>query len=102
MVPSDRQTRKYANLMAEPRVARFIDNRTSIPAYTREAVAVTVLGQAAEALPDDKEKFLPLFLDRHFLLKDFTTSPTCASIAVRVSTYVVVQRFGEVQELKVI
>jgi nitroimidazol reductase NimA-like FMN-containing flavoprotein (pyridoxamine 5'-phosphate oxidase superfamily) len=100
IVATDRHTRKYANLMAEPRVALLIDNRSNTPADTQEAVAVTVLGQAAEATPEERQKFLRLFLDRHPHLEDFATSATCALIAVRVSIYIVVQRFGEVQELR--
>jgi nitroimidazol reductase NimA-like FMN-containing flavoprotein (pyridoxamine 5'-phosphate oxidase superfamily) len=99
IVATDRHTRKYANLMAEPRIALLIDNRTNTPADTREAVAITVLGQAAEATPDERDEFLTLFLTKHPHLEAFATSATCALIAVRVSTYIVVQRFGEVQEL---
>jgi len=102
IVATDRGTRKYANLMAEPRVALLIDNRANTPADTREAVAVTVLGQAREALPEEREQFLRLFLNRHSHLADFAASPTSALIAVRVSTYIVVQRFSEVQELRMV
>jgi len=100
IVATDRHTRKYVNLVAEHRVALLIDNRSNTPADTREAVAVTVLGQAMEAPPEEREGFLRLFLDRHPQLEDFATSATCALIAVRVSTYIMVQRFGEVQELR--
>jgi nitroimidazol reductase NimA-like FMN-containing flavoprotein (pyridoxamine 5'-phosphate oxidase superfamily) len=99
---TDRGTRKYANLMAEPRVALLIDNRSNTPEDTREAVAVTVLGRAGEAPPNEREKFLRLFLDRHPHLDEFATSPTCALITVRVATYIVVQHFGEVQELRMV
>jgi nitroimidazol reductase NimA-like FMN-containing flavoprotein (pyridoxamine 5'-phosphate oxidase superfamily) len=102
VVATDRRTRKYANLVTEPRVALLIDNRHNIPADTEKAVAVTVLGEAREAPPAQHEKFLRLFLDRHPHLQEFATSPTCALIAVRVTSYIVVQRFGEVQELSMV
>jgi len=102
IVATVRRTRKYANLMAEPQVALLIDNRHNIPADTEETVAVTVLGEAGEAPPAEHEKFLGLFLDRHPHLQEFATSPTCALIAVRVTTYIVVQHFGEVQELSMV
>jgi nitroimidazol reductase NimA-like FMN-containing flavoprotein (pyridoxamine 5'-phosphate oxidase superfamily) len=102
ILTTDRRTRKYANLMAEPRVALLIDNRNNIPADTEEAVAVTVLGEAREAPPAEHEKFLRLFLDRHPHLMEFATLPTSALIAVQVSTYIVVQHFGEVQELRMV
>jgi len=99
IVATDRNTRKFANLMVEPRVALLIDNRNNTPADTEEAVAVTVLGEAREALPAEHEKFLRLFLDRHPHLEEFATQPASALIAVQVGTYIVVQRFGEVQKL---
>jgi hypothetical protein len=52
--------------------------------------------------PDEREKFRRLFLDKHPHLEEFATSPTSALIAVRVTTYIVVQRFGEVQELRML
>jgi nitroimidazol reductase NimA-like FMN-containing flavoprotein (pyridoxamine 5'-phosphate oxidase superfamily) len=102
VLATDRYTRKYANLMVEPRVALLVDNRSNTPADTQEAVAVTVLGEAAEAPPAEREKFLSLFLGRHPHLKTFATSSTCALITVKVSTYVVVQRFEEVREVKMV
>jgi nitroimidazol reductase NimA-like FMN-containing flavoprotein (pyridoxamine 5'-phosphate oxidase superfamily) len=102
IVATDRRTRKYANLMAEPRVALLIDNRSNTPADTQEAVAITVVGQAREAPPEERERFLRLFLSKHPHLEDFATSVTCALIAVQVSTYVVVQRFEEVQEMRMV
>jgi heme iron utilization protein len=102
VMATDRHTRKYANLVAEPRVALLIDNRSNVPADTEEAVAVTVLGRAAEATPEEREDLLPLFLAKHPHLAAFATSPTCALIVVRVSAYLVVQRFQEVREVKMV
>ena len=99
VMATDRYTRKYANLMVEPRVALLVDNRGNVPADTLEAVAVTVLGEAAEAAPAEREHLLALFLGRHPHLKDFATAATSALMAVRVVTYIVVQRFEEVREL---
>jgi nitroimidazol reductase NimA-like FMN-containing flavoprotein (pyridoxamine 5'-phosphate oxidase superfamily) len=100
IVATDRRTRKYANLMAEPRVALLIDNRSNTPADTQEAVAITVVGQAREAPPEERERLLRLFISKHPHLEDFVTSLTCALIAVQVSTYIVVQRFEEVREIR--
>jgi hypothetical protein len=100
IVATERQTRKYANLMAEPRVALLIDNRSNAPADLEEAVAVTVLGRAAEAPPGERDGLISLFLAKHPHLEAFVTSPTCALITVQVDTYVVVQQFQEVREVK--
>jgi len=100
IVATERDTKKYANLRAEPRVALLIDNRSNVPSDTKEAVAVTVLGRAADAPPGERDSLLPLFLAKHPLLEDFVTSPTCALITVQVETYLVVQRFQEVREIR--
>jgi len=100
IVATDRHTRKYANLMAEPRVALLIDNRSNVPSDTEEAVAITVLGRATEAQPGERAGLLSLFLAKHPHLETFITSPTCALITVRVETYFVVQHFQEVREVR--
>jgi len=102
IVATGRHSRKYANMMAEPRVAFLIDDRSNVPADTAEAVAVTVLGKATEAAPQEREELLPLFLAKHPHLEAFVTSPACALITVRVETYLVVQRFQEVREVRMV
>jgi len=100
ILATERGTQKYANLTAEPRVALLIDNRSNVPADTEDAVAVTVLGRAAEAPPGERDELLSLFLAKHPYLEAFATSPTCALITVQVETYIVVQQFQEVREIK--
>ena len=99
ILATERDSQKYANLMAEPRVALLIDNRSNVPADTEEAVAVTVLGRAAAVPPRERDNLLPLFLAKHPHLEAFATSPTCALISVQVDTYIVVQQFQEVREI---
>ena len=100
IVATERDTQKYANLMAEPRVALLVDNRSNVPADTEEAVAVTVLGRAAAAPPRERDNLLPLFLAKHPHLEAFATSPSCALITVQVETYLVVQQFQKVREIR--
>ena len=100
VLATDRSTRKYVNLTVEPRVALLMDNRSNTPRDTEEAVAVTALGEAAELTGEEREKYLSLFLEKHPQLTDFATSSNCALIGVRVSSYVVVQHFGEVREVR--
>lgn len=102
ILATERHTQKYANLTAEPRVALLIDNRSNVPADTEEAVAVTVLGRAAEAPPGEREDLRSRFLAKHPLLEDFVNSPTGALITVQVDTYLVVQHFQEVREVNMI
>lgn len=94
-----RATRKYENLLASPRVALLIDNRSNRESDIHEATAVTATGRAEELAGQDRESYLELYLKKHPYLKEFVTSPTCALLRVKVQTYYMVNRFQEVTEL---
>lgn len=96
----ERQTRKYANLQADPRTAVLIDNRSNQSADTYTAIAVTVLGVAEEVAGTEKDDLLRLYLARHPHLEDFTRLPSCALVCVKVDSYYVVSKFQEVKELR--
>ena len=94
-----RASRKYANLMAEPRVSLLIDNRSNQEADFCQSSAVTVLGTAEEVLELDREKYLQFYLQKHPYLEEFVTAPTCAFIRVKVEKFIMVTRFQEVREI---
>jgi len=94
-----RATRKFANLMAEPRVSLLIDNRTNQETDFGEASAVTVLGTAEEVTGPDRDGYLQLYLKKHPYLQEFVTAPTCALIRVKVEKYIMVTQFQEVREI---
>jgi nitroimidazol reductase NimA-like FMN-containing flavoprotein (pyridoxamine 5'-phosphate oxidase superfamily) len=94
-----RATRKYANLMAHPRVSLLMDNRSNQETDFGEASAVTVLGTAGEVWGAEREGCLQLFLKKHPYLTEFVSAPTCALIRVKVEKYLLVTRFQEVREI---
>lgn len=96
-----RPTRKYANLIAEPRVAFLIDNRSNDEADFHQAAAVTIRAKAEEVPPEEREKTLEIFLAKHPHLADFTASPTTALFRAKVDTCYLVTRFQEVVELRI-
>ena len=96
---TDRETRKYANLVARPRVALLIDDRSHHESDFHKATAATVLGEAHEANGSDREELLAVYLDAHPHLADFVASPTCALIVVTVESCSVVTQFQNVMEL---
>jgi len=96
-----RATRKYANLMADPRVAVLVDNRKNDLADFTEAAAFTALGKAWELQGAERQRFLAVYLEKHPNLKDFVAAPTCALLRVKVDKYIVVSRFQEVTELQI-
>ena len=95
---TERGRLKYKNLMTNPRVAIFVDNRENIGRDLDDAITISARGLAEEVLGEDGLASKAFCLTRHPDLKAFATSPTCAMIRIRVKSYVVVRRFEEVTE----
>jgi heme iron utilization protein len=93
-----RDTRKYSNLKASPRVSLLINNQTNKVSDCVEAHALTVLGVAAEVDAESLDAVLNLFLTRHPYLKDFVCAPNCAIINIHVNRYISVTNFQSVME----
>ncbi|WP_373500707.1 pyridoxamine 5'-phosphate oxidase family protein [Desulfococcus sp.] len=91
-----RATRKFANILGNPRVSLLIDNRANEVSDFRNAVAVTVLGSAAEVSGDEKAPLAALYLARHPHLASFVEAPSCALLQVSVEQYYLVSRFQNV------
>jgi len=91
-----RNTRKFANITTDPRVAMVMDSRTNQRVDFRRAVAVTATGIVEEVEGSEKNQLLKLYLLKHPHLKRFVTSPRCALLKVNVNSYVVVRRFQKV------
>jgi heme iron utilization protein len=95
-----RATRKYANLMADSRVAVLVDNRRNDPSDFAQAAALTALGKAWEVHGVERQQFLEVYLRKHPYLEEFAAAPTCALLRVKVEKYLVVTRFQEVKEIQ--
>lgn len=94
---TERNTRKYANLISNPRAAALVDNRSNQIADTKQAIAVTALGEMREL---DKEQHLSIFLEKHPHLETFVKSPSCALVEMQVINYVVAEGLQGVRELR--
>ncbi|MBN2100034.1 MAG: pyridoxamine 5'-phosphate oxidase family protein [Dehalococcoidia bacterium] len=94
-----RGTRKFSNLMADPRVALVVDSRSNSDADLGSAVAITALGPAHEAAGDERERLAGVYLAKHPGLAEFVGSPETAVCAVAVVDYVIA-RFREVTVLR--
>lgn len=95
---TERKTQKYAHLKSNRHVALLIDDRENRGADTKEAVVVSVLGEAKESEEGDANHLRDLYLEKHPYLEEFAQSPSCAIIQVQVSSYRVVRKFQEVVE----
>jgi len=95
-----RPTRKYANLVANAKVALLIDNRSNRVSDLRRAMGATAVGTVSEVRKARNSRLIRIYLDKHPQLADFVWSSTSAVLDLRVESYVVVERFQEVTRLQ--
>ena len=94
-----RDTRKFKNIQKNANVSILIDSHTNQAADFKDAVALTVLGNATETLNTERESFLSIYLKKHPYLKEFVLTPNCALVKIAVHKYIVVSNFQNVQNL---
>jgi heme iron utilization protein len=95
-----RATRKYANLLDNPRASLLIDNRCNNAADYGNAVAISAQGAICETDAARRAELLPLYLAKHPRLRDFVTAADCALLQMNVECYYVVSEFQSVAELR--
>ncbi|MGA1844325.1 MAG: pyridoxamine 5'-phosphate oxidase family protein [bacterium] len=96
-----RNTRKYANIRAYPMISILIDSRSNRVEDFKDAMALTVLGNAHEAEGEERERLSGLYLERHPHLREFLRDPDCALMALEVERYILVTRFQQVMEMDI-
>jgi nitroimidazol reductase NimA-like FMN-containing flavoprotein (pyridoxamine 5'-phosphate oxidase superfamily) len=93
-----RDTRKFANLAADPRVALLVDDRSHRADDLVDATAVTATGRAHEVRGEERDRLAALLLRRHPALRSFVAEPGCALVRVDAEVYQIVTRFQSVVE----
>jgi heme iron utilization protein len=94
-----RQSRKYENLAANPRVSVLIDDRSNDIADLKDAVAATAIGTAVEVNGSEKKRCLSAYAAKHPHLHDFAHSSSTAVFRITVEKYIMVSRFQNVVEI---
>jgi nitroimidazol reductase NimA-like FMN-containing flavoprotein (pyridoxamine 5'-phosphate oxidase superfamily) len=94
-----RTTRKFANLVADNRVALLINSSVNRASDFHRAIAVTAVGKAAEIDDENRELVRVQYLQKHPHLEEFAGSPTSALVRVAVASYYMVKNFQNVMEL---
>ncbi|MFU8770504.1 MAG: pyridoxamine 5'-phosphate oxidase family protein [Desulfotignum sp.] len=92
-------TRKYDNLLACPNVAFLIDNSVNRAEDIYQAAAVTATGTVTNLSDSEKQALTDLYLARHPHLASFAAAATTALVCVKISRYILVNRFQNVFEL---
>ncbi|MBN1153468.1 pyridoxamine 5'-phosphate oxidase family protein [candidate division KSB1 bacterium] len=93
-------TRKYKNLMNEPRAAMMIDNRSNKASDIDSAFAVTACGDADVVDKIQSPEIIDLYVAKHPQLEEFVLSPRAAVIGLKIKTYYFVKQFQNVHEIK--
>ncbi len=96
-----RESTKYRNLTASPKVSLLIDSRTRSADDLTAGVAVTALGRAAEIVDKADSALFAAFLRTYPHLEAFARAPTTALCGVEVQTYLLVTQFQDVVEVKI-
>ncbi len=88
-----RNTRKWANLEVDSRVALLLDDRPGGDAEFSRSAAVTITGTARELSGEERDTALELYRARHPGLAEFARSPGSALLKVTVSDFYPVNGF---------
>lgn len=92
-----KQTRKFALLEKENRVALLVDNRANQPNTVNDLSALTITGKASIlSATEEIDKWGELLRLKHPYLSEFLASPDTAVVVVEVEQYLYVREFQNV------
>ena len=97
---TNRNTRKYRNILSNNKIALLIDNRSNSQSDFTRALAITVLGTAGELSGDENDKLVRSYLDKHPSLGEFLQRPDTAIIKVLVNDYILA-RFDGAERIRI-
>ena len=81
---TDRHSRKYTNLIQNPKVSLLIDTRPAPDRSFKNAVAVTLVGEAEEIVGDRNRVLLDRFIEQHPDMRRFAEDPNQALIKIKI------------------
>lgn len=97
---TSRNTTKFTNLLSNPRVGIFFDNRSNNLKDVTGAITATVLGKAEELDKDKNKEIINDFKSKYPQLEEFLTMEYTAFLRIKVERYVVVYEFKKVLRLE--
>jgi heme iron utilization protein len=90
---TQRVTRKFANLIHDPRVALLVNNSINQPVDFHKAAAATILGEACLLDGESRTGALTIYLKKHPYLKQLALSSACALFAIEITGVTLSQKF---------
>ena len=97
---SPRDTRKVANLAADPRSALLVHTAGNDESDLASAIALTASGTASPAQGPQRAQCLALLLTRHGALADFAAKDNTLVMVLHVNRYDLVRNFQDVHTIE--
>lgn len=97
---TSRATKKFANLLSDPRAALLVDNSGNADADVTGAMAATATGHAEELGGAERDAALRLYAGKLPFMDEFAKSPDTALMRLTVDGYRLVRRFQHVDEVR--
>jgi nitroimidazol reductase NimA-like FMN-containing flavoprotein (pyridoxamine 5'-phosphate oxidase superfamily) len=94
-----RGTRKYSNIKTKSAVALLVDDRVNTNDDFYKTTAITILGDTVETSGKERRRLLTEHRKRHAAIRAFLALDTCAVFRIKVSDYVVINNFDNVEKL---
>ena len=89
------ETRKYANLVRDPRAALLVHSACNDAGDFEQAMGVTITGAAIDVTEDDKARYAEMLISRHPELSDFVVEPDSAIVVLEAGEHHLVRRFQD-------
>lgn len=86
---TNRNTKKYRDIHASPRVAMLVDNRENTEFDFQKAIAITVKGTAREVTGTERNVWLSLYIEKHPNLQRFTDEADVALVLIAAEEYLI-------------
>jgi general stress protein 26 len=97
---TSKNTTKFTNILSDPKVCLFFDNRSNELKDVTEAITATVLGKVEDRNKETDKECFSQFLDKYPQLTDFAKKSSTAFLRINVEEYIVVYSFQKVLRLK--
>ena len=97
---TNRDTRKYSNILENSKVALLINNSNNNQTDFTQALAVTALGIANEIIDESRNTITKTYLQKHQAMTEFVNRRDTAIIDVLVTDYILA-RFDRAERIQV-
>jgi len=91
---------KYRQIRANPRVSLMIDNRKNTPSDFNTTTSVTLIGEAEDTEPPERDRLAEMLVKKNPFLSDFVESPDCAVVRIRIEKMYIVDNFESVTKIE--